>query len=446
MPVELRADGFYIRYRDVDGVWKYRKTTARTLRDAEHLLHEVERTIERKELGLEPLTRNPENWTLADLLQWWLDTFSVESAAHGRNVGTVTNQLLKDPIAGLRLELVTRARLEQLLIDKKRAGLGAESLNHIRGFVQRAFGAAIRLEKWVGTNPVDAVRKVKVPPRAYQTLTADEAARVLAAASPDHATIIAVALYAALRKGEVVALRKRDVDLEQGLLHVRGSNEREVTKGGHHDTIPIHPELRPYLVTAMGSPGLYVFPDSEGRMRRSSGFFPERMLRRTLAKAGIVEHYALKCRRQGCGFSMETETPEDRTCPRCNFKLWKTAIGRQLRFHDLRHTAATLMLQASADLHAVQRILRHRNPQTTMRTYGHLQQDYLHEQIARMSMTPKASPTAPPSTLATPLLLATNDDLESDRAQKKKPAFLRVSPGGADGTRTRGLRRDRPAL
>jgi hypothetical protein len=124
----------------------------------------------------------------------------------------------------------------------------------------------------------------------------------------------------------------------------------------------------------MGSPGLYVFPASEGRMRRSSGFFPERMLRRTLAKSGIVEHYALK---------------------------------------------------ASADLHAVQRILRHRNPQTTMRTYGHLQQDYLHEQIARMSMRAKASPTAPPSTLATPLLLATNNDPESRRGQKRNPALLR---------------------
>jgi site-specific recombinase XerC len=51
------------------------------------------------------------------------------------------------------------------------------------------------------------------------------------------------------------------------------------------------------------------------------------------------------------------------------------------------------MLQASTDLHAVQRILGHRNPQTTMRTYGHLQQAYLHEQIARMSMTQKAAPT-----------------------------------------------------
>ena len=181
-------------------------------------------------------------------------------------------------------------------------------------------------------------------------------------------------------------------------------------------------------------------------MRRSSGFSPERMLRRALAKAGIVEHYELKCRRQGCGFSIESETPDDQHCPRCNFKLWKTAIGRQLRFHDLRHTAATLMLQASTDLHAVQRILRHRNPQTTMRTYGHLQQDYLRDQIARMSMIPKAPPPTPPSTLATPVLLATNDDRESDQAQKKKPALLRVSPGGADGTRTRGLRRDRPAL
>ena len=98
---------------------------------------------------------------------------------------------------------------------------------------------------------------------------------------------------------------------------MRGSNERDVTKGGHHDTIPIHPELRPYLVTAMASPGLSVFPDSEGRMRRSSGFSPERILRRALAKAGIVEHYGLKCRRQGCGFSIESETPDDQHCPRC---------------------------------------------------------------------------------------------------------------------------------
>jgi integrase len=45
---------------------------------------------------------------------------------------------------------------------------------------------------------------------------------------------------------------------------------------------------------------------------------------------------------------------------------------RRTRFQDLRHTTASLLMQAGAPVHAVQRILRHRDPRMTTNVYGHL--------------------------------------------------------------------------
>ncbi|MBZ4402218.1 tyrosine-type recombinase/integrase [Myxococcus sp. AS-1-15] len=53
-------------------------------------------------------------------------------------------------------------------------------------------------------------------------------------------------------------------------------------------------------------------------------------------------------------------------------KLWPRALPRLLRFHDLRHTTATLLLKAGVPLATVQRILRHSDPAITSVIYGHL--------------------------------------------------------------------------
>ena len=55
-----------------------------------------------------------------------------------------------------------------------------------------------------------------------------------------------------------------------------------------------------------------------------------------------------------------------------------------MRFHDLRHTAATLMLRAGVDAHRVQRILRHASVTTTTGTYGHLALEDLRDAVARI--------------------------------------------------------------
>src|SRR5437762_6646664 len=65
--------------------------------------------------------------------------------------------------------------------------------------------------------------------------------------------------------------------------------------------------------------------------------------------------------------------------------LWASALPRKFRLHDTRHTTATLLLAAGADLYAVARILRHTDPKVTFETYAHLVPGYLQEQVDRLS-------------------------------------------------------------
>src|ERR1700704_3510484 len=89
-------------------------------------------------------------------------------------------------------------------------------------------------------------------------LLASEDGSILASAD-------ATAVYTGLRKGELIGLRKKDVDLKRRLLTVERSYERDTTKGGHSDVIPIAAELEPYLRAALRGPSWHVlFPRPDG--------------------------------------------------------------------------------------------------------------------------------------------------------------------------------------
>ena len=90
-----------------------------------------------------------------------------------------------------------------------------------------------------------------MPKRVHPTLRIEEIPRVLEHVPPLWRPFTATAIYAGLRKGELCGLRKCDVDLDAGLITVRRSYERETTKGGHADVIPIAPALAPFLQAAI---------------------------------------------------------------------------------------------------------------------------------------------------------------------------------------------------
>jgi hypothetical protein len=118
------------------------------------------------------------------------------------------------------------------------------------------------------------------------------------------------------------------------------------------------------------------------------------VLARAMKNAGLVLGYKHMCRWCKKTRPHEEEHPdcEPRHCPQCERKLWPKAIKRTLRFHDLRHTTASLLLAAGVDLFAVQKILRHTDPKVTSEVYAHLVPGYLHGAVDKLVLTPPNDP------------------------------------------------------
>jgi integrase len=180
-------------------------------------------------------------------------------------------------------------------------------------------------------------------------LTKAEVPRFLAAATDKWRPFFATAVYTGMRLSELTGLRWRDVDLERGVFVVRSSRAEGETKSGHQRSIPIHPELRPYLPEA-GAPGHLVFQGGKRRLARTADpvndrvVSPTKALKKALAGAGIERH---------------------------------------LSMHDLRHTFATMAVEAGVDLRTLQELLGHSTLAMTSR-YLHASADKA-EALGRMS-------------------------------------------------------------
>jgi integrase len=381
--VYKRGEKWYIGFRDNRGRPRRQACSARNKAEAKRIAEELGLNHERQRVGLDPLPASDGGGTFGALLLWWLRTYSAKTPSHDRNVSTIEKHFLSAEIAQLRLQEITPAVVE-VFLEEKAGHLAAQTVNHIRRFIVTAFNRARRAGRWTSLNPAADVKPRRVPKRKADFLRADEVAPVLAATPARWRPLLATAIYSGLRKGELLGLRKTDVDLGSRLIIVSRSYDREATKGGRAEAIPIAQELALYLRAAIkASPSDLVFPDAQGRML--SRHTPlEEVLRRALKHAGIVEGWEHVCRKKGCGHSERAPDDQLRRCPRHGMKLWPKAKVRRIRFHDLRHTTASLLMMAGVNPGAVQRILRHSDPRITTETYGHLQPDYLRSEIDRL--------------------------------------------------------------
>jgi integrase len=297
-------------------------------------------------------------------------------------------------IAGLRLGQVDSADVNNMLHELSRAGSAPGSVNRLRASLHSVFATAIEAKKWTGQNPVAGVKTRSVPKRAYSLLRAEEVAKVLEVAGGTWRDLCATAIYLGLRKGELFALRKQDVNLADREITVGRSHDSDTTKGKKAVVLPIPQPLQPFLEHALKSaPGTLVFPRENGTRRpESTGM--EKVWRRVLVRADIVIGYRHTCR--SCAakkLPSQHEFPdgEQRRCPTCNTRMWPAGIPRPMRFHDVRHTTATLLLKAGVPIQHVQRVLRHANVRTTVDTYGHLANEDLRAPLELLPQLPKES-------------------------------------------------------
>jgi integrase len=194
-------------------------------------------------------------------------------------------------------------------------------------------------------------------------------------------TLWAVAFYAGLRVGELLALRWRDIDLAAGLIRVREAYDAKEhafiapkSKAGVRN-VPIAAMLRDYLVTwkhvAGGDPDALAF----GRTAEEPFNYSALCARASRAWRAVDARTCEAMRRDGkpCGIAL---TGGRRYCglhrDQAPADLDETPTVQPILLHEARHTFASLMIAAGVNAKALSVFVGHSSIQVTFDLYGHL--------------------------------------------------------------------------
>lgn len=255
-------------------------------------------------------------------------------------------------------------------------GYSPSTVNKVRGTGKRVIDHAMASKRWTGPNPFALARRKREPERTYEMLTLEELGRVQAKLAPDRRRMFRVALHLGLRTGELLSLRKEDVDFELGTVRIHRSHARDVTKTGKERTIPLHPACAGDLLEAsLASSSEIIFAAEGGELQRHDTKLT-RALRSAMALAGVaITSVTYKCRRRYCHAAPEVHEGVDAVeklyCQSCEMRLWPVPEVREVRWYDLRHMAATFHHAARADEVCVAKALGHSIQGMTRSIYTH---------------------------------------------------------------------------
>ncbi len=423
--VYLKNEVWYLRVKNAAGKWLAVRSDARNKAQAKEHAIELARKYQRQAQGLEAIPAPDGGGTVAAMMERWLAEDSATTEAHASNTSAVRRHLLVGSLAGMKLSELTPGAIERFMRGKQEE-LAPQTLNHLRGFLLRALTSEIRNGRWAGPNVVRAVKPLKVPRRVPDYLRWEAVPAVLAALDDRWRPLFATAIYTGMRKGELLGLRKKDVDFGAMQIRITRSYAKDRPKGGDEGIVPIATDLVPFLRAAISaSSSDLVFPGSSGRMHRTDVKLVD-VFRRALGRAGIVEGYLHKCRKHGCGHQELFADNDKRRCPTHGVLLWPVPQVRPTRFHDTRHSTASLLIMAGANTASVQKILRHSDPRVTMQVYAHLSPGYLRSEIDRLKFG-SATSSAPADTHASGVPFVTRL-LPKGGPEKHEAPFPRISP------------------
>ena len=265
------------------------------------------------------------------------------------------------PVLGrLKLKTLTPANVRGLHREKLDEGLSPATVRKIHSTLHKALAQAVA-DGLLPRNAAD-VKAPRPAPDEMRPLSEDEAGRFLDAASEAgdrFEALYVLAITTGLRRGELLALRWEDADLEKGTLRVGRSLTREKgryllgdtkTKKGRRRV-----NLTPRAVSALKAHRAAQAAEKLKAKARAIG----------LKTGGYEDRGLVFATRTGSIMSPENLVKR-------SFKpLLKKAGLPEIRFHDLRHTCATILLGRSVNPKLVQELLGHATVAMTLDNYSH---------------------------------------------------------------------------
>jgi len=313
--------------------------------------------------------------TVEQFVRHWLE-YTLKPRAKPRSFesfSTVSRLHIFPTLGRIQLKKLFPQHVQKLLDQKLKSGLSAQTVTNIRTVLRSALAQAV---KWnlVARNAAALVDAPRIPRKKIEPLDPAGARKLLeVAAGHRFESLLNVALMLGLRRGEVLGLRWADLDLELRTLHVSQSIQRLQTGS-------LEPkrksELRATDTKTDGSRRTIALPDSVVRaLRVQRGYQAEQRL---LAGPDWQDH--------GLVFTNGTGRPIEPIILHRDYKalLQKAGLPTTLRFHDLRHSTATLLMAQGVHPRAIMELLGHSSITVTMNVYGHVLPAMMRDAAAKM--------------------------------------------------------------
>ena len=297
-------------------------------------------------------------YTVGSWLEVWMENYAkikLRPSTYKTSQGFLKNhikpQIGSIPLADLTSldlqrfykHLLDGGRVDRIEAKKKPKGLAPKTVRNIHQMIGSAYNLAIE-QKLVTRNPADGCALPKVERKEMQTLPVEQLTSFLREAKDSGVfALYYIDLTTGLRRGELLGLKWTDIDLEKGDLRVQrqiGRIDGKIiemplkTKNAYR-TLPLSADAISVLMQQRRKTGNseWVFPSPTGGPMSPDSVL--HMLQRVLKRAGL---------------------------PR-------------IRFHDLRHTFATMALQNGVDVKTVSSMLGHYSAGFTLDTYAHVTTD-----------------------------------------------------------------------
>lgn len=251
-----------------------------------------------------------------------------------------------------QLAKLTALDLQSLYTELAESGLSARSVHHTHRVLHRAFVQAVRWNLIV-RNPCDGAQGPRATRSEMKVWTPEQADAFLIATRqhPAHALYM-LALTTGMRQGELLGLKWADVDLGAGTLAVRRSLQRQRGAGLVFEEPKTARSRRSIRLSQRAIDALRAHSDRQTFDRRMAGS---------------------EWNARDLVFCHASGEPLDPSYQTTIFKKAIAAVGAPpIRFHDMRHTAATLLLSRGVHVKLVSEMLGHATIVLTLDVYSHL--------------------------------------------------------------------------
>ena len=280
-----------------------------------------------------------ERCTFKDLTDKYMAEYSAVNKAESsqRRDKSLFNHL-NEAFGHYDLTEITPAMISDYKVQRRGEGVSPRTINYELTVMSHVFTIAMTEWQLTVDNPVKRVRKERINNKLERWLTTEEEAKLLKASPQWIQDIIVFAINTGMRQSEILDLKWGQIDMDRRTLTISEQKNRSI------DTLPLNGSAMKILA-ARYREGVnldrYVFPN--GCRHRIVASNLMRAYRQAVEKAGIAK----------------------------------------IRFHDLRHTFASRLVQNGADLFAVQKLGRWKNTSMVMR-YAHHYTESLRATIEMM--------------------------------------------------------------